>query len=167
MNNSCPCLSGKTYQECCAPLHLGHAVANSAQQLMQSRYCAFVKNDDEYIFITHSPKTRNNISIADIKKWNAQCQWLGLEIRSTSTCNTFVEFVAWYKHNNKLNFHHEISQFEQQVIDTELSHRLDTITEKKAWYYLEAQYPKNLVKMPQRNDICICGSNKKYKKCCA
>lgn len=26
--------------------------------------------------------------------------------------------------------------------------------------------PKQVIKKPGRNDLCICGSGKKYKKCC-
>jgi len=168
MDNDCPCLSGISYQTCCAPLHLGTIKATSPKQLMCSRYSAFVKNDVEYIFATHSPETRHEISIESIHQWNQKCQWLGLEIRTTNLEKDYgyVEFVAWYKQDNQLTFHHEISRFEQKNIDSVLSARLNSPHQDRAWYFLDASYPENVVKLPQRNDCCICGSQKKFKKCC-
>lgn len=168
MIDACPCLSDVTYQACCGPLHLGLRIATSPEQLMRSRYCAFVKADAEYIFATHSLSTRSSISIDSIKQWNKQCQWLGLSIKTTSYQEEYgiVEFVAWYKQNNELAFHHETSRFEQQPIDQTLLSRLKNNHNKNAWYFLDATYPENAVKLPQRNDCCICGSNKKFKKCC-
>ena len=166
MNNPCPCKSGHTYKQCCSSLHLGNEIAQSVEQLMRSRYCAFTKNDNEYVYITHSPTSRENISLDAITQWNKQCEWLGLDIRHVDKHSHVVEFVAWYKQDGKLSFHHEVSQFKQQKIDTALMHRLTDIDEPSAWYYLDATYPENVIKMPQRNDNCICGSKKKYKKCC-
>lgn len=167
MNNLCHCLSGETYTKCCAPLHLGNDIAHSPEQLMRSRYCAFVISDINYVYITHSPNTRNDITINAIEKWNEQCEWIGLDIRHYDNEKGTVEFVAWYKENNQLSFHHEISTFHQHIIDDQLNKRLGlTSPKKQAWYYLSATYPTNVINMPQRNDLCICGSKKKYKKCC-
>jgi len=166
MNNACPCLSAKPYHQCCLPLHLGHDKADSPEQLMRSRYCAFVKNDLDYVYITHSPITRHNITLDSIKEWSQQCQWLSLDIRQVDTENDSIEFVAWYKHKGQLKFHHEVSRFHQNIIDPLLSSRLEPIKQTNAWYYLDAKYPENIIKMPNRNDLCICKSMKKFKKCC-
>ncbi|HAU19042.1 MAG TPA: hypothetical protein DCS72_11975, partial [Marinobacter adhaerens] len=40
-NRNCPCGSGKSYSECCQPLHHGEA-ASTPEALMRSRYAAFV-----------------------------------------------------------------------------------------------------------------------------
>lgn len=168
MTNTCPCLSGINYHQCCNPLHLGQRIAVSPEELMRSRYCAFVKADAQYIFATHSPSTRSTISIDSIEQWNQQCQWLGLTIKTISRQKIygFVEFVAWYKQNNQLAFHHEISRFKQQPIDSVLATRLSKLHNEESWYFLDATYPDNVVKLPQRNDQCICGSKNKFKKCC-
>ena len=47
----CPCGSGRTYAQCCEPLHDG-APAPTAQALMRSRYTAFVVGDEDYLFRT-------------------------------------------------------------------------------------------------------------------
>jgi|GEM_PF-3215856 len=46
---SCPCLSTKAYSVCCQPLHKGDAHANSAEQLVRSRYSVFVFNHIDYL----------------------------------------------------------------------------------------------------------------------
>ena len=48
----CPC-GGGSYQSCCAPLHRGEQRASTAEQLMRSRYAAFVKGELEYLLATH------------------------------------------------------------------------------------------------------------------
>ena len=160
----CPCGSAESYQECCQPFHLSNALPQTPEALMRSRYCAFVKNDCHYIYATHSPSTRQQVSIESIEQWNNQCQWLGLNIRATPQTN-IVEFVAWYKQDGQLQNHHEISRFEKQLMDDELSKRFDK-QESSCWYYVDATYPQQSTAMPKRNDSCICHSGKKFKKCC-
>ena len=48
---NCPCGQGN-YAECCQPLHLGQAKAQTAAQLMRSRYSAFAKHEIDYIVKT-------------------------------------------------------------------------------------------------------------------
>ena len=160
----CPCGSSKPYQECCQPFHRSNALPETAQQLMRSRYCAFVKNDCHYLFATHSPTTRQHVSVSSIEQWNNQCQWLGLEIKATPQAD-IVEFVAWFKQDGQLQHHHEISRFEKQIMDDELATRFEQ-RESSCWYYVDATYPQQSAAMPKRNDNCICRSGKKFKKCC-
>ncbi|MGB0833617.1 MAG: YchJ family protein [Psychrobium sp.] len=165
----CPCGSSRPYSDCCQPFHQGHRLPNTAEQLMRSRYCAFVINDCDYIYATHSPQTRHTVSLAGIKDWNQQCDWLGLQIiehaQDNQVENNIVEFVAWYKQDNALQHHHEVSRFETSTIDNELAKRVAN-TVDKCWYYLDATYPDSAIKIPSRNDKCICNSGKKFKKCC-
>ncbi|MGB1297017.1 MAG: YchJ family protein [Psychrobium sp.] len=172
--SQCPCGSNQLYPDCCQPFHKGHKLPETAQQLMRSRYCAFVTDDCDYIYATHSPQTRHTVSLSSIKEWNQQCSWLGLQIIEQAKDNQVqdnqfrenkVEFVAWYKQNNTLQFHHEVSRFETRTIDDELAQRVTKITDK-CWYYLDATYPENAIKIPSRNDKCFCNSGKKFKKCC-
>lgn len=160
----CPCRSGKDYQHCCQPLHLGKNIPQNAEQLMRSRYCAFVTGDTHYIFATHSPESRSHISIDSIKQWNEQCEWLALQINPQPKTD-IVDFVAWFKQEGSVSFHHEISRFVHQSVDEELAKRLPANIEK-SWYYLDAEYPQNKTSLPKRNDNCICQSGKKFKKCC-
>ena len=54
----CPCPSGDTYDDCCAPLHRGERDAPTAVQLMRSRYSAFAVGDMPYLLRTWHPTTR-------------------------------------------------------------------------------------------------------------
>ncbi len=50
----CSCGSGKSYSDCCKPLHQGKA-AGSAEALMRSRYSAYVLRLVDYIIKTTHP----------------------------------------------------------------------------------------------------------------
>ena len=49
----CPC-GGGLYSHCCAPLHRHEQLAATAEQLMRSRYSAFVRGEVDYLMETHS-----------------------------------------------------------------------------------------------------------------
>lgn len=169
MITDCPCGSSLSYQSCCQPLHLGKRLATSARQLMMSRYAAFVTYNIDYLICTHSPKTRASVNKNDVGQWAKACQWLALEIRDSKTdgANAEVEFIAWYKLEHKLQCHHELSLFNYELIDDDLQ-RLGTVRcqATHAWYYHSARQPNHIVTPPKRNDLCLCGSGKKFKKCC-
>lgn len=52
--NLCPCCSGETYERCCARFHRGER-PEKAEQLMRSRYSAYVLNLPDYIVETTHP----------------------------------------------------------------------------------------------------------------
>lgn len=54
----CPCLSGLTYDDCCGRLHSGAGTAQTAEQLMRSRYSAFAVSDADYLRTTWHSSTR-------------------------------------------------------------------------------------------------------------
>lgn len=54
----CPCGRGAGYAQCCAPLHSGESVALTAEQLMRSRYSAYVLGDAAYLLRTWHPRNR-------------------------------------------------------------------------------------------------------------
>jgi len=169
--NRCPCGTQLSYENCCQPLHDGKAIAQSPAQLMRSRYCAFVKQQSAYIYLTHSPETRHSVSVESINEWNSQCDWCGLQL-VTSTNDTLlhqVEFIAWYQQAGKLNYHHELSQFLNEPLDDAFAKHLQEPKDKnneKVWYYASATYPDRKIALPKRNDECICNSGQKFKKCC-
>lgn len=55
---ACPCGSTQGYADCCAPLHRGMTEAQTAQQLMRSRYCAYVFKLEDYLLQTWAVRTR-------------------------------------------------------------------------------------------------------------
>ena len=76
---ACPCGTGLTYAECCRPLHEGSADAESALQLMRSRYSAYVVRDTAYLLRTWHPRTRP--SDLDVSAGPA---WQGLTVLQTA-----------------------------------------------------------------------------------
>lgn len=42
LSEDCPCQSGHQYADCCGKFHLREAFPETAEQLMRSRYTAYV-----------------------------------------------------------------------------------------------------------------------------
>lgn len=58
MTDACPCGSGRSYAQCCEPIHDGVVLATTAEQLMRSRYSGFAKGREDALLRTWHPKTR-------------------------------------------------------------------------------------------------------------
>jgi SEC-C motif domain protein len=145
----CPCCSNQSYHACCQKLHHGDLTASSAEQLMRSRYSAFVVGDIGYLTKTLHPDKRQADDEAVLRQTIEQTQWLGLKIidhKSTENKAT-VEFIAFYQ-DEVIGQLHEHSHF---------------IKQNKQWFYVDGEMLP-AVKL-SRNDLCFCGSGKKIKKC--
>lgn len=164
----CPCRtldqqSKTSYEECCAPFVTGKKKAPTAEKLMRSRYSAYVVKNIDYIDQTQITLPGETFDKEEALKWADSSEWMGLEIKSTKKGDTadntgIVEFIAHYKDKasgTELR-HHETSLFQRDGSD---------------WKFKEgqihgAQPVKRLEPKLGRNDLCSCGSGKKYKKCC-
>lgn len=156
---NCPCGSKKQYENCCEPYIKGNKVPETAEELMRSRYSAYVVGEVDYILQTNHPDTREGMDREAIKAWSDKSDWQSLNIIETEAgladdIQGIVEFQAVYKIDNVPQIHHERSIFDK--IDGR-------------WYYT------NMIKIDRdkkeklkvgRNSPCPCGSGKKYKKCC-
>ena len=146
----CPCISGNPYSACCQPLHEGKLTASSAEQLMCSRYSAFVLKNIPYLIATLHPSKREEDDEPVLKKTMDETQWLGLKIiKHKPTGNTAtVEFIAFHQGKSEIEQLHEKSNF---------------VVENKHWFYVDGEIlpPVKL----SRNEPCFCGSGKKVKKC--
>jgi SEC-C motif-containing protein len=159
---ACPCGSGTSYADCCEPLINGEHSAQSAEALMRSRYSAYVNHDIDYVYNTLHPEKRHDFNRKENERWAGQSEWVSLEILRTENGmpqdrSGVVEFIARYRQKNKPVHHHEVAQF---------------VKEDDQWYFWDGTAPKIVQavrKGPKtgRNDKCVCGSGKKYKKCCA
>jgi len=142
----CPCGSGKQLTECCGPVLDGRP-ARSADQLMRSRYSAYVLGNSEYLRRSWHPATRpSRVRIDDTR-------WLSLTVESTEQggvedVSGKVSFTAAFMDKGECRLLHETSRFEK--IDGH-------------WYYLDGDCR---IEKPGRNDPCPCGSGKKLKRCC-
>ncbi len=151
----CPCGSGKTYEECCELLISGSKVADSAEQMMRSRYTAYSDKNIDYIIKTTHPEKAAELNPTELKSWANSTTWESLQIVDASE-EGIVEFIAYYREKDIVAKHHELAQFKKF---------------EDNWYFYDSQFPKqgtlvNTTPKVGRNDICPCGSGKKYKKCC-
>ncbi|MFH7765509.1 YchJ family protein [Acinetobacter sp. BSP-28] len=147
----CPCGRGD-YASCCQPLHLGQAKAETAEQLMHSRYSAFAKQEIDYIVQTTAIGQQQALDVAAIADWSKANQWLKLEViqaqEKLDKHHAQVEFKAHYHDGKQAQIHHEISHF---------------VKHEGAWYFLDPTTNMHItMKQP-----CICSSGKKFKQCCA
>ena len=131
-------------------------IAQSAEQLMRSRYSAFCSADIDYLIASHHPSKTLADDRAVLAETIALCQWLKLEI--VNSCQevdhqSTVEFIAHYMQDGQLQQLRERSYF---------------VKENGYWLYLEgdiiAQADSNPKKIG-RNNPCWCSSGKKFKHC--
>ncbi|CAL2062476.1 MULTISPECIES: YchJ family protein [Streptomyces] len=106
---TCPCGLPQSYDACCGRFHSGAAGAPTAELLMRSRYCAFVKGDTGFLLRTWHPRTRPERLDLD-----PRMRWTGLEILDGTDGSAFhatgtVTFRASYRGGSL----HERSRFER------------------------------------------------------
>ena len=112
----------------------------SPKELMISRYTAFVNEDWDYLVETSLHQTLEEL------KQQTPIEWLKLDV--IDDYDNFVEFKAYYRDANKIVLLHEKSSFTQ--VDGK-------------WKYDDGVIFHSKI---QRNEVCPCGSGKKFKKCC-
>lgn len=160
-SDHCPCGSTKTYSKCCAVYIDGKKSPPSPEMLMRSRYTAYTQANIDYIAQTMKGAAAKDFFSAETKRWAEHVKWLGLTILHISPIENndhgFVEFKIDYLFNGKRQGLHEISEFRY---------------EEGKWFYIdgEAGDTNSVIQKPERigrNEVCPCGSGKKYKKCCA
>jgi SEC-C motif-containing protein len=150
-SQNCPCGQGQ-YAACCQPLHLKQQVAQTAEQLMRSRYSAFALQQINYILQTTALGQQSALDRAAIADWSQSNQWLKLDVvqhqPKLDKTHALVEFKAHYHDGTQAHVHHEVSHF---------------VLHQQQWYFLDPTLDMQItMKQP-----CICGSGKKFKQCCA
>lgn len=170
---SCPCQilpsvdpsnTALSYQECCQSYHddidkVEGAQADSAEQLMRTRYSAFVLIKPHYIVATTVPAQHSLLDINDIESWATETDWAGLEVvkhtPKLGKRHAQVEFKAYFNTPDGLQAHHERSTFVK--ITDKSAH-----DKKERWYFLDPTVSMNV----SQKQPCICGSGEKFKRCC-
>lgn len=149
----CPCCSEKNYQNCCQPYVELEKIPETPEALMRSRYTAYTQANVDYIIETMKGEAAKNFDLVSAKQWAEAVKWISLNVTSTREENDkgFVGFEASFILNEKLHVMHENSEF---------------LKENDKWFYIKGDSTVQLIKL-NRNDPCPCGSNKKFKKCCA
>ncbi len=118
MNQICACGSEKPAEDCCEPIISGKKVAETAEELMRSRYVAFTKANINYLMHTHHPSTRPNKERNKIKRWAQSVQWLDLSVTAVKDGladdeKGTVSFRAFYIENEQYEQIYEESSFEK------------------------------------------------------
>lgn len=154
----CPCGGGAAYDVCCGPFHSGDAIAETAAQLMRSRYAAYATSNIKYLAETHDPDRRADFDALSAADWAKAADWKRLDILKTQAGKAGdttgkVEFIAWFMMEGELACHHEVSDFR----------RLDD----HRWVYTDGvgKPMDQVLSGFGRNEACPCGSGKKFKKC--
>lgn len=119
---------------------------------MRSRYVAFVRGERDYLLATWHPSTR-----PEHLQLDTGARWFGLQIIDVQDGGPeddegWVEFVAQFRGNDRLQCLHERSRF---------------VREAGRWLYVDGEIrPQPEGHKIGRNAPCPCGSGKKYKRCC-
>lgn len=112
MSDLCYCCSQRAFAECCEPFLLGAALPVTAEELMRSRYSAYVTRNVSYILETTSPGYRKYYNPKAILEWASNSTWISLEILASSEKR--VKFIATYlDETGQLMRHTEDSRFEK------------------------------------------------------
>ena len=149
LDSACPCQSNKSYEDCCGRFHTHTQFPETAEQLMRSRYAAYVLKNMSYIVETTVPSQQGLLNVQAIQAWAEETQWLGLQILNTESLTKIqsaVEFNAVFQGEEGEQVHHERSIFVK--ID-------------ERWYFVDPT-----VLLPTMKQPCVCGSGKKFKHCC-
>lgn len=112
-NPACPCGSGQAYAVCCGAFLDNGALPATAEQLMRSRYSAYVLAREDYLLRTWHASTRPaQLGLLDA----GPVKWLGLRILrceagGAGDREAIVEFMARYQVNGRAERLHEVSHF--------------------------------------------------------
>jgi SEC-C motif domain protein len=157
---NCPCGSEKPFETCCEPLITGSRKADTAEELLRARFSAFVRHEAGFILNTVHPDKRSQHDEKAIMDWARKTDWSHLEIievgDGSSEEEQYIEFIAHFRKKGLKNQHHELACFKKK--DGE-------------WFFFDGDAPKvkqvvHTAPKVGRNDPCVCGSGKKFKKCC-
>ncbi len=153
----CPCGSEKPFTHCCQPFLDGTQSPQTPEQLMRSRFSAFVTHNWQYVLQTWHPDHRPDCSIAELEAESIKGRWLTLAVLlshiDAGGTEGSVDFCAWFKDADGLHLHHELSSF---------------VLQQGQWLYTKGRFlPAPAAFKLKPNTPCPCGSGRKYKKCCA
>jgi SEC-C motif-containing protein len=113
---NCYCGNAIPYSKCCEIAHHDINQALTAEQLMRSRYSAFVLANGHYLMQSHHASTRPIKEKKDLIKWAKSVEWIKLEVLETSQgkqddTEGIVKFNAFFYENGEVNIIHEKSAF--------------------------------------------------------
>ena len=108
----CLCGQSKEYDDCCGAIIENKRVPMSPEELMRSRYSAYVKGNEKYLVLSAIQENQYNDDIKLIEEFTNSVQWLKLDVLCVKD-NT-VEFKAYYREKDGIKVLHEKSNFIQE-----------------------------------------------------
>lgn len=114
---------------------------------MRSRYSAYCRADAKYLLFSCAKESQYPQDSEAIEEFASQVEWLKLDVLEAE--GERVEFKAYYRDKEGIKLLHEKSNF---------------VKESGIWKYRDGELYNSKI---ERNELCPCGSGKKYKKCCA
>ena len=154
--STCPCGSENPFSDCCQPFLCGNKTPQTPEQLMRSRFSAFVTHHWPYVLQTWHPDQRPDCTVQELENEAANGRWLTLSVLHSRMdedgLHGEVDFCAWFNDAKGLHLHHELSSF---------------VREQGQWFYTRGRFlPAPAALRLKPNNPCPCGSGRKYKKCC-
>jgi SEC-C motif-containing protein len=115
-SENCPCGRPKSYNECCGAIHKDIFLAKTAEDLMRSRYSAFVKANGDYLMLSQHSTMRKPTTKHDTVRWAMSVKWQKLEVLDCvrgewEDESGTVEFKAYFMERFRNTFIHENSVF--------------------------------------------------------
>ena len=149
--STCPCGLDNDYTLCCGRYIEADGLPEHPEQLMRSRYTAYVLNNAEYLQKTWHERTR-----PESLQLDSGINWFSLKVidqqNNQHEDEGWVEFIAKFKNNDGLQSLHERSRF---------------LREDGQWLYVDGHiFQPSPMEKVSRNAPCPCGSGKKFKYCC-
>lgn len=121
----CFCGNERPYQECCGRFISGSEYPETPEQLMRSRYSAYVQVNIDYIADTMKGPAAEGFDKETSKAWAESVRWIRLKVISAEFDDHpdkgFVEFVAVFR---------EGGGAAQKIQERSEFHRIDG-----RWYY--------------------------------
>ena len=154
---ACHCGNTLPYSDCCEPLHQKRN-AKTPEALMRSRFSAFKLGLVDYLLATHhssqhqANERQSLVSSCESYHWQKLCVLKNFPVNGTQGQ---VAFAAYFEKDGQTSVLCELSDF---------------VFEDGRWLYTTGQQTENENQLAAlckftRNDLCWCGSGKKFKKC--
>ncbi len=159
---SCYCGNHLPFESCCLPIHQDVKKAVKPEQLMRARFSAHKTNNVDFVVATYHPCCNAELerdSIAD----SINSNWTTLNVLgSENGANEHEGFVSFEAYLEENGFEYCLAERSRFLFDN------------GQWFYVDGELDDSIPPRPLtvqaakigRNDPCLCGSGKKYKKCC-
>ena len=84
ISTKCYCGNSESFSSCCELIHDNIFKAKTGEQLMRSRYSAFVLANGDYLQKSHSKENKPNAKeLKELIRWTKSVEWFKLDILKT------------------------------------------------------------------------------------